>query len=263
MTAVSHGMVAALGIRILLSLAGSALLQRFEWVMLLFAAFLLFTGLRMLCCDSDAPSPALPTAELSSVTAVGAKAARGDESQLCVVRCVSVCVPLLWSDSTDGNYFARDATGKLCATRMVICVIGIAASDVLFAMDSVPVVLSLTTSPFVLVASQTLSLLWLRPLYFLLAALASYLDQMQQALAVILVLISLKIIVESAGFEVPLALFVGVLLGWRVLAAALVLLRRRHATSANAGLDDGEGPSWALLAPGDAGATRTPRNSHP
>ena len=87
---------------------------------------------------------------------------------------------------------------------MAVCVLGVCISDVLFAMDSVPVVLSLTTSPFVLVSSQTLSLLWLRPVYFLLAALASYIDSMQQALAVVLVLISMKIFLEAAGFEVPL-----------------------------------------------------------
>ena len=68
---------------------------------------------------------------------------------------------------------------------MAVCVLGIAIADLIFAMDSISVLLSLTTSPFVLVASQTLSLLWLRPVYFLLAALASYLDSMQQALAVV------------------------------------------------------------------------------
>ena len=79
-----------------------------------------------------------------------------------------------------------------------------------------------------LVASQALSLLWLRPAYFLLAALAAYLDSMQQALAVVLVLISLKIFLEAAGFEIPIAAFLGVLVGWRVFAVAcLPLLRKR------------------------------------
>ena len=119
-------------------------------------------------------------------------------------------MPLYWSDSTGGRYLARDESGRLCATRMTIAVAAICFSDVLFAMDSVPVVLSLTTSPFLLVTSQAMSLLWLRPVYFLLAALASYLDSMQQALAVVLVLIASKIFLESAGVEVPLALFLGV-----------------------------------------------------
>ena len=143
------------------------------------------------------------------------------------VWCVGACVPLLWSDETEDRYFVRDGAGRLCATRMLLSVAAICCSDVLFAMDSVPVVLSLTTSPFVLVASQTLSLLWLRPVYFLLAALAAYLDSMQQALAVVLVLISLKIFLEAAGFEVPLSLFLGVLAGWRVLAVVLQLTRRK------------------------------------
>ena len=148
------------------------------------------------------------------------------------VRCIGACVPLYWSDATGGKYIARDEAGRLSATRMAVCVVGICLADVLFAMDSVPVVLSLTTSPFVLVSSQTLSLLWLRPVYFLLAALMKYLDSMQQALALVLILISLKIFLEAAGFEVPLATFLGVLVGWRVLAIACQLYRRRRSDAA-------------------------------
>lgn len=96
----------------------------------------------------------------------------------------------------------------------------------LLSLYQVPVVLSLTTSPFLLVASQTLSLLWLRPIYFLLAALAEHLDSMQQMLAVVLVLISLKIFAEAAGYEVPISLFLGVLVGWRLIAIAWTLLGR-------------------------------------
>jgi len=136
-------------------------------------------------------------------------------------------VPLLWSDTTGGAYLARDAQGRLCATRMALSVLAICLSDVLFAMDSVPVVLSLTTSPFLLVASQAVSLLWLRPVYFLLAAIAHHLDSMQQMLAVVLILIAARTFLEAGGVEVPLQLFVGVLAAWRVLAVLFQLLRSR------------------------------------
>ena len=96
-------------------------------------------------------------------------------------------------------------------------------ADLLFAMDSVPVVLSLSGSPFVLLASQCASLLGLRPFYFMLAAIASVLDSMQQALALILILIALKIFAEAAGYEVPLLGFAGVLLAWRVVAICWAL----------------------------------------
>ena len=283
-TAISLGMLLALAVRILLSLAGSLLLQNFSWVLLLFAGFLLITGLKMLFFDSpvDLPGsavngtgtdhagkagagggggnggaghrdngvdvhPAEEEEEEGLSSAGGQRNGKGgadwgnddDESghgghvlkrtgeDLLAVRCIGACVPLHWSDTTGGKLLARDPTGRLSATRMTVCVVGIALADVLFAMDSVPVLLSLTTSPFVLVSSQTLSLLWLRPVYFLLAALASYLDSMQQALAVVLVLISVKIFLEAAGFEVPVAAFLGVVVGWRALVVMIALFRNR------------------------------------
>ena len=246
--AVSHGMIAALGVRVLLSLAGAVLLQHCSWLLLLFAAFLLLSGVRMLLTDEKV--------DLSGASAAGAAGAAGPgDADAFAMRCLGRCVPLYWSDATEARYFARDESGRLCATRMAVCVIGIMLSDVLFAMDSVPVLLSLTTSPFVLVASQTLSLLWLRPIYFLLAALAQYLDSMQQALAVVLVLIGLKIFFEAAGFEVPIAAFMGVLLGWRVLSMAVPILRKYYCTKERAGRGLADGLAGG--AEGDGCASQT------
>ena len=70
----------------------------------------------------------------------------------------------------------------------------------------------------------------------MLAALAAYLDSMQQVLAVVLVLISLKIFLEAAGFEVPIAAFLGILIAWRVLAMALLpLLKQRRRQNESVG----------------------------
>jgi tellurite resistance protein TerC len=272
--AISHGMLLALGVRILLSLAGAVLLQRFSWLLLVFATFLLFAGCRMLWYPEEiAVAGGAKDSRVAAPGADGESAADveggGASSASCAVRCIGACVPLYWSDATGGRYFARNEAGRWSATRMAVCVVGISLSDVVFAMDSVPVILSLTTSPFVLVASQTLSLLWLRPVYFLLAALASYLDSMQQMLAVVLVLISLKIFLESAGVEVPVAAFLSLLAGWRVLALLYVVCARRADRDARGGregmrcaaeggaaeLDEAEdGAIGALLGAGKDGA---------
>jgi len=215
--AISHGSVAALAVRMILVVMGAALLQRFSWLLLLVAAVLLITGVKMLCFDDasppDASPPNSPTAQSHS------------KGRHWAADCVEYFIPLNWSESTGGDYLVIDARGRLCATRMTVAVVGICLSDVVFAMDSVPAVLSLTTSSFILVASQTLSLLTLRALYFLLEAIAAHLDGMQQVLAVVLIMIACKIFLEAAGVSVPLALFAGVLLAWRVLAlcSALVL----------------------------------------
>ena len=91
--------------------------------------------------------------------------------------------------------------------------------------------------------SQAVSMLGLRPLYFTLAAVAAYVDSMQQALGAVLVLISLKIFGEAAGLPIPLYLFVGILIAWRILAAAAMLWRRSrkmaHAKAQRMALMDG------------------------
>lgn len=104
----------------------------------------------------------------------------------------------------------------MCATRMAVSVVGICLSDVLFALDSIPAVLSLTTSPFILVSSQAMSLLQLRAIYFLIERVAAQIESMQHVLAVVLILIAAKIILEAAGVVVPITTFVAILVVWRV-----------------------------------------------
>ena len=125
---------------------------------------------------------------------------------------------------------------------MAVVVLSICLADVVFAMhmdsrclssspsQSQPVVNLSLSSEILLIVSQTLSLLmlWLRPIYFLLASLASVVSGMQHMLAVVLILISAKIFVEAAGFEVPLTLFFGVLAAWRVLALVVGVVRGRR-----------------------------------
>lgn len=214
--AISHGFLVALAIRLVFVLAGAALLQRFAWLMLVFAAGLMFIGLKMLCFTDEAPEPLL----------------EAEQPVPWARRCIGACMPLELSDHTGGSYWARDARGRLCATRMAVVVVGIAVADTLFAVDSVPVVLSLTRSPFLLVASQAFSLLHLRPLYFLLSALASYMDSMQQALAVVLVLISLKIFLEAFGIQIPIHLFAGLLVAWRVVVGIRAVISRHQRAAA-------------------------------
>ena len=209
-TAISLGMLLALAVRILLSLAGSLLLQNFSWVLLLFAGFLLITGLKMLFFDSpvDLPGsavngtgtdhagkagagggggnggaghrdngvdvhPAEEEEEEGLSSAGGQRNGKGgadwgnddDESghgghvlkrageDLCgaLHRCLRATALVGY----DGRQAARTRPNASLSDSMTVCVVGIALADVLFAMDSVPVLLSLPTSPFVLVSSQT------------------------------------------------------------------------------------------------------------
>ncbi len=95
-------------------MAGAMLLQHFSWLLILFAAFLFISGIRMLVSDDTVAVPDLD----------GSKADRPSddegarETDAFAVRCLGACVPLYWSDSTADRYFARNERGQLCATRM-------------------------------------------------------------------------------------------------------------------------------------------------
>ena len=263
--AISDGMLLALGMRALLTLAGAALLERFAWLLLVFAALLLLTGVHMLCVGEASPGKGAAVldddddggggcgcgggggggggggsgggggedrgkdvdADSGGGGARGGSIGGGSGVGALAERLLGACVPVLLSNETGAHYLVRDRQGRWCATRMTLSVLAICVSDVLFAMDSVPVMLSLTTTPFLLISSQAASLLWLRPVYFVLAAIAHHFDSMQQVLAVVLILIACRTLLEVAGVQVPIQVFVGALASWRALACSVQLLRAR------------------------------------
>ena len=111
-------------------------------------------------------------------------------------------------------------------------VVLIGVTDLSFALDSVTAVLALSHAPLLFVTSQAASMLLLRPLFFMLSASMAYLGSLDQALAVILVLIGAKSLLEAAGVEVPLPTFVGALCAVRVLAGVWLFCRKREAPEA-------------------------------
>ena len=150
------------------------------------------------------------------------------DGQHWAIRCIARCVPFdprPPDPAVSPTYLARDASGRLCATRYLVVVLALVACDVLFCLDSTPVILSISTSPTVLVTSQIASMLGLRALYFLIAALARFVDSIQSALAVVLILIAAKILAETMGYEVPLGYFIGAITLWRVVATLVALYR--------------------------------------
>ncbi len=133
--AISHGMLGALLMRILLSLAGAALLQRFAWLILLFAAVLLIVGFKMLCeSAAGVVAPSEPSRGDDDADDTEADFGGKDDGLGLAGRCIGRCVPLLWSDETGAQYLEHDSTGRLCATRMAVVVLSICLADVVFAM---------------------------------------------------------------------------------------------------------------------------------
>ncbi|RAK57929.1 TerC family protein [Phenylobacterium deserti] len=198
------GILGVIVLRAILIGAGSALVANFEWVLLIFAAFLVFAGGKMLF----------------------AKERQTDPRDNAVYRWLAGHLRL--THEFEGvKFFVRKAdpvSGKLLlhATPLFLALIMIELADVVFAVDSVPAIFAITTDPYIVFTSNIFAILGLRALYFALAAINERFAYLKHALALLLIFIGGKVFVaELAGWEkfpAPVSLAVtGVLLAGGVL----------------------------------------------
>ena len=172
---------------------GATLVARYEWVLLVFAAFLVFTGIRMLVSDDE----------------------EHDLSQNRVFQFLRRNLRI--TNRLHGErFFVRrtDRAGRsfLYATPLFLALAMVEIADVIFAVDSVPAIFAITTDPYIVYTSNIFAILGLRALYFALAAIIHRFAYLKQALAVLLVFIGGKVIVaEMLGIEkVPPTVSLGV-----------------------------------------------------
>jgi tellurite resistance protein TerC len=197
------GIALALGLRIVMIAAGVALLDRFAWMVLVFGAFLLLTAWRMRASSHNTVEPETTLA----------------------YRALGRVMPIDLH-FTGGHFFSR-IDGRRAATPLFVAFLLVAALDVVFAVDSVPAILAITTDTYVVVAANAFALLGLRPLYGLLATAMQRVAELQQALAILLAWIGFKLIV-SYWWHAPVwtsLLAIAVIIGQAVVRA---LLRRRR-----------------------------------
>ena len=190
------GIVGAIVLRSIMILLGGWLLQEFHWVLYIFGAFLIITGIKMWW-------------------------AAGKEQSLDSNPALKLLRKLLpVSKNYDGEKFWTQENGKRIATPlfMVICLVGL--TDVIFAVDSIPAIFAITNDPFIVLTSNVFAILGLRAMYFLLASVASKFHLLPYGLAVVLVFIGTKMVLIDV-FKVPVALSLGVVVG--ILAITMVL----------------------------------------
>jgi tellurite resistance protein TerC len=189
------GILGVIVLRAIMIGFGAALVTRFDWALYVFAAFLIFTGVKMLTFGEG-------------------KHDIGANPVLKYVR-----RHLRVTDSLRGDrFFVRepDATGRMVryATPLFLALVMIEIADVIFAVDSVPAIFAITTDPFIVYTSNIFAILGLRALYFSLAAMVHRFEHLKTALAILLVFIGGKVFV--AGFlgieKVPPLLSLGVTL---------------------------------------------------
>ncbi len=200
------GVLGALAMRLVMILIGTALVARFSWVLALFGAFLLLTGLRMLLRNGDAEQ----RPERSFLVRLGRSRAR--------------VTPELHGQ----RFLTRTAAG-LAATPLLLALVAVEASDLVFAVDSIPAIFGITSDPFLVVTSNAAAILGLRSLSFLLADATVRFHRLSVGLALVLLFIGAKLVLQPwlhVDPLVSLAVVVAILAGS---IAASIPVRARFA----------------------------------
>ena len=194
-----YGVLGAIVLRAVMILAGAWLVREFSWVLYIFGVFLVITGLRMLVMAEKKPD-----LEKNPVL----KFARRH---------------LRISDGHHGEKFTVMKDGVRYFTPLFLVLILIEASDLVFAVDSIPAIFAITTDPFIVFTSNIFAIMGLRALYFLMADVADRFHLLKYGLAMVLTFIGAKMLI-APWYHVPVAAslaIVAVLIGASVVASLI------------------------------------------
>jgi tellurite resistance protein TerC len=184
------GIIGALVLRAVLILAGAWLVAQFHWILYIFGAFLVFTGVKMWWAAGQEPdlesNPALQWVRRRFRIAPG----------------------------YDGERLFTRIEGHRVATPLLVVVVLIGIVDVIFAVDSIPAIFAITTDPFIVLTSNVFAILGLRAMYFLLAGMHERFHLLPYGLAIVLVLIGTKMLMIDI-YKIPVQ--------WALLATASIL----------------------------------------
>ena len=189
------GIVGAIVLRTVMILVGGWLIAQFHWVLYVFGAFLLLTGIKMWW-------------------AAGKEQSLDDNPALKLLRRV---LPV--SKGFDGEKFWTVENGKRIATPLLMVVALVGITDVIFAVDSIPAIFAITDDPFIVLTSNIFAILGLRAMFFLLAAMAAKFHLLSHGLAVILVFIGTKMMLIDL-YKIPVLVSLGVVIA--ILAITMV-----------------------------------------
>lgn len=197
------GIIGAIVLRTAMILVGGWLLAEFHWILYVFGAFLILTGVKMWWAAGKEPD-------------------LNDNPALKLLRKL---LPV--SKHYDGEKFWTVEDGRKIATPLLMVICLIALTDVIFAVDSIPAIFAITTDPFIVLTSNVFAILGLRAMYFLLAAVANKFHLLNYGLAVILVFIGTKMCLIDI-YKIPVLFSLAVVVG---ILALTMLLSVRSATA--------------------------------
>lgn len=211
-----YGVLGAIALRTVMIFVGAVLVREFEWILYLFGAFLLYTGVKMI------------------------KSNDGDEaedlSQNKMLGWLKKHIPV--SNHFHGEKFFTVENGKRIATPLLLVLVMIELSDVVFAVDSIPAVFAVTTDPFIVLTSNIFAILGLRAMYFLLADIADRFVFLKFGLAFVLSFIGLKMLIMKWA-DIPIGISLSVVFGALGVSVLISLMYNRRLNNNGSGNDNG------------------------
>ena len=196
-----YGIIGALFFRAIFIALGSALMQ-YHWIVFVFGVFLIFTGIKMMLSPEKGVDP--------------------DKNLL--IRLFRRFVPV--TNKLHGERFFVRSLGRVHATPLFVALLFLEATDIIFAVDSVPAIFALTNEPLIVFTSNIFAILGLRALYFMLAGAIDKFYMLKFGLAVVLIFVGLKMVWLNNlfGGKFPISLSLGIITGVIAISVVLSLL---------------------------------------
>jgi tellurite resistance protein TerC len=199
------GILMAIVLRIAFIAVGIELIQRFHWLLYAFGVILLYTGIKMYSTKHD------------------------DEVDLDKNRVYKLLKRILpiTNEEAEGKFLVRIGK-KRYYTRMFVVIIMLASTDIIFALDSIPAVFAISQNPLVIYTSNIFAVLGLRSLFFLLRGAVNKFGYLQQGIALVLIFIGLKMLVEIFHIELPVYISLAVILFTIVGSIMISILKTKN-----------------------------------
>lgn len=200
-----YGVLGAIILRTIFIFIGAWFVQEFSWILYIFGAFLVYTGFKFLKGQDDDPNIE-------------------DMAILKWLRKHMRITPQL-----EGNKFFVRQNGVLWATPLFLVLILVEASDVIFAVDSIPAIFAVTSDPFIVLTANLMAILGLRAMFFLLSGAASKMHYLPYGLGIILMFIGFKMLMLEV-FHMPIWISLGFII---LVLAITAILSIRHSKKYN------------------------------
>ena len=174
----TYGIIGAIILRFIFIFLGVAIINKFNWILYIFGFFLFFSGLKILLNKEE----------------------EVDFSKSKILNIMKHFIPVT-NELNKENFFVK-INGVLHATPLLLILVLIESSDIIFALDSIPAIFSITTNPYIVYSSNIFAILGLRSMYFLLAKLNSMFNHIKYGVAFILMFTGIKLFIAFWGINI-------------------------------------------------------------